>query len=186
MLRTAVFEYWAGQSAHIMSNRLLYFVTTTPHYYTTVTLRHQLHHTNTHTYSRPIFYTTIYTPKMFSYGLDWPPEPVKVEKLTIFPFELNGNGVCFVRLTLFNFLMSPSLKRSKEPIVQNEPSIWTSKRDRAGGFMRKKTNQMLEHGLSALWYDSHERETLTRPILKKAVFLAINYEVLGIRKVAFA
>ncbi|OXA49259.1 hypothetical protein Fcan01_15426 [Folsomia candida] len=74
----------------------------------------------------------------------------------------------------------------KEPIVRNEPIIWTFKRDCGGGFIRKKTNQMFEHGLTALWYDSYEREVLTRPNLKNGAFLDITYEVLKIRKVAFA
>ncbi|OXA49253.1 hypothetical protein Fcan01_15420 [Folsomia candida] len=74
----------------------------------------------------------------------------------------------------------------KEPIVPNELSTWTFKRDRGGGFIRKKTNQMFEHGLTALWYNSYERVLLTRPNLKHAAFLHIRHEVLKIRKVAFA
>ncbi|OXA40827.1 ATP synthase epsilon chain, chloroplastic [Folsomia candida] len=73
----------------------------------------------------------------------------------------------------------------KESIVTNEPSIWTFKRDRGGGFMRGKTNQMFEHGLTALWYESHERETLTRPNLINLAYLDLPIEVLKIRKVAF-
>lgn len=73
----------------------------------------------------------------------------------------------------------------KEPIVPNEPITWTFKRDRGGGFIRKKTNQMFQHGLTALWYDSYEREVLTRPNLKNGAFLDITYEILKIRKVAF-
>ncbi|OXA38433.1 hypothetical protein Fcan01_26870 [Folsomia candida] len=74
----------------------------------------------------------------------------------------------------------------KDPIVRNEPITWTFKRDRGGGFIRKMTNQMFEHGLTALWYYSYEREALTRPNLKNAAFLDITHEVLKIRKIAFA
>lgn len=74
----------------------------------------------------------------------------------------------------------------KEPIVPNEPIIWTFKRDCGGGFIRMKTNQMLEHGLTALWYDSYEREVLTRPNLKNGAFLDVTYEILKFRKVSFA